>query len=217
MSSSSLHRANRRTIVTLAAAAAAALVLTACSATDEPTTARPSSSEAPPTEQSQAEDERQLLADLGLEGLDVREVIDSLDALPIADRSTILMASVRPNELIISDDKQRETSLAMPEDEFYVSVAPYVDQTHDCYFHSLTTCKGELQNVDVRVVVTDKATGETLVDETRSTFDNGFMGFWLPRDIDASITIEYDGLSATSDLSTRKDDDATCVTTMQLA
>ncbi|MCB2412498.1 CueP family metal-binding protein [Demequina sp. TTPB684] len=209
-------RAAGRTIVTVAFGAAAALILTACSSSDEPTPAGPSAS---PTAQAQtqADPAAQLLAEHDLDGLDAREVIDSLDALPVAQRPTTLMASIRPNELLLSDDQARETALAMPADEFYVSLAPYVNQTHDCYFHSLTTCKGELQNVDVHVLVTDKATGEILVDETRTTFDNGFMGLWLPRDIDASITIEYDGKSATSDLSTSNDDDATCVTTMQLA
>jgi hypothetical protein len=214
MSRHSLHRAPGRTITAAALSVATALVLSACSAVDEPTRAAPTNSEAP---QATAQPQDQLLADQGLDGLDARAVIDSLDALPVAERSTTLMASIRPNELLLSDDQERETALAMPADEFYVSLAPYVEQTHECYFHSLTTCKGELQNVDVLVVVTDKATGEVLLDETRTTFDNGFTGLWLPRDIDASITIEYDGLSATSDLSTRTDDDATCVTTMQLA
>lgn len=203
-------RAHRRTITTIAIAAIAAVALSACS------TAEPTTSETQPASETAATDSS-LLTDHGLDGLSTREVIDSLDALPIADRPTDLMASVRPNALLVSDDQEREIALDMPADEFYVSIAPYVNDTHDCYFHSLTTCKGEMQNTDVNVVVTDKATGEVLLDETRTTFDNGFMGLWLPRDIDASITIEHDGLSATSDLSTRTDEDATCVTTMQLA
>lgn len=209
-------RAAGRTIITVALGAAAALVLTACSSSNEAAPASPSAS---PTvqAQTQADPAAQLLAEHDLDGLDAREVIDSLDALPVAQRPTTLMASIRPNELLLSDDQEREAALAMPADEFYVSLAPYIDQTHDCYFHSLTTCKGEMQNTDVQVLVTDKATGEVLIDETRTTFDNGFMGLWLPRDIDATITIKYDGKSATSDLSTSNDDDATCVTTMQLA
>lgn len=203
-------RAHRRTITTIAVAAIAAVALSACS------TAEPTTSETQPASETAAMDSS-LLTDHGLDGLSTREVIDSLDALPIADRPTDLMASVRPNALLVSDDQEREIALDMPADEFYVSIAPYVNDTHDCYFHSLTTCKGEMQNTEVNVVVTDKATGEVLLDETRTTFDNGFMGLWLPRDIDASITIEHDGLSATSDLSTRTDEDATCVTTMQLA
>ena len=98
-----------------------------------------------------------------------------------------------------------------------MSIAPYIDQTHDCYFHSLTTCTGEIQNSAVHVLATDSASGETLIDEPRTTFDNGFVGLWLPRGRDVTVTIEYEGRSATSDLSTSNEDDATCVTTMQLA
>ena len=194
-------------VVTLAVVAA--LFMAACTAVDQgtPNATADGGPVAPQTD---------MLADYGLAGFDARQVIDTLDAVAVADRSGTLMASVRPNELLVSDDQGRETSLAMPDDVFYVSVAPYVDQTHDCYFHSLTTCKGEIRNADVRVVVTDKATGETLIDETRTTFDNGFVGLWLPRNIDATITITYDGRSATTDLSTRTDEDATCVTTMRL-
>ncbi|MDP9822944.1 hypothetical protein J2S59_002753 [Nocardioides massiliensis] len=72
----------------------------------------------------------------------------------------------------------------MPEDRFYLAVAPYVDQTHECFYHSLTTCLGELDSADVRVKIVDEANDEVLVDEVRTTFDNGFLGFWLPRDIE---------------------------------
>ncbi|WP_281366691.1 CueP family metal-binding protein [Nocardioides massiliensis] len=79
---------------------------------------------------------------------------------------------------------RREVSLDVPEDRFYLAVAPYVDQTHECFYHSLTTCLGELDSADVRVKIVDEANDEVLVDEVRTTFDNGFLGFWLPRDIE---------------------------------
>ncbi|CAM3484165.1 CueP family metal-binding protein [Isoptericola cucumis] len=157
-----------------------------------------------------------MLAEHGLEGLDARQIIDRLDAMPVAERPTDLVASVRPNEVVVTDDQQHESSVPMTSDEFYVSVAPYVDQTHECYFHSLTTCLGELQNASVGVTVTDDATGEVLIDEARQTFDNGFVGLWLPRGIDATISIEHDGRAGTSRVSTGGDEDATCLTSLQL-
>lgn len=105
----------------------------------------------------------------------------------------------------------------MPADEFYVSFAPYVSRTHDCHFHSLTTCVGELQNAEVSVKITDDATGEVLVDDSLTTFDNGFVGLWLPRGIDATVTVEHDGKTASSPITTKGDDAATCVTTLHLA
>lgn len=157
-----------------------------------------------------------LLADYGLDGLDAREVIERLDTTALAERPTDLMASIRPNEIILAS-AEGEVALPMPTDEFYLSIAPYVSQTHECYFHSLTTCVGELQNADLQVTVTDDATGEDIVDTSLTTFDNGFAGVWLPRGIDATLTVEYDGKTATSPVTTKGDDSATCVTTLELA
>lgn len=157
----------------------------------------------------------ELVAEHGLAGLDAREVVERLDAMPVADRPSDLMASVRPDVLVLSDLGGREVELAMPKDEVYVSVAPYRAHTHDCHFHSLTTCEGELSDQPVTVRLTGPD-GEVLVDETRRTFDNGFVGLWVPRGIEATLTLEHEGRTATAAVSTRRDDDATCITTMHL-
>ncbi len=208
------HHANSgwisRSIGTLAVAAAAVLTLSACTAPAQTSTNVDGTNDVPVVGGV-------VLEDHGLAGLDAREIIDRLDTMPTDKRPDDLFVSIRPNELILTDAAQLETTLPMPDDQFYVSIAPYKDQTHDCYFHSLTTCTGEIQNADVAMLVTDADSGEILVDETLTTFDNGFVGLWLPRDIDVTVAIEYDGLSSTTDLSTSSDDDATCVTTMQLS
>jgi len=210
MSQHSTHHTAGRSGAAVALAIVAALVLSACTPASQATPDAAAVTENP---QQRAE----MMADYGLAGLDAQQVIDKLDALTLVNRPSTLMASVRPHELLLTDDQQREVALAIPEDTFYVSIAPYIDQTHDCYFHSLTTCTGEIQNSAVHVLATDSASGETLIDEPRTTFDNGFVGLWLPRGRDVTVTIEYEGRSATSDLSTSNEDDATCVTTMQLA
>jgi len=199
-----------RSISTLAVAVAAMLALSACTAPAQTPIGVDGADDVPLVSDA-------MLEDHGLAGLDAREIIDLLDSMPTAERPDDLVVSIRPHELILTDAAQRETTLPMPDDQFYVSIAPYKDQTHDCYFHSLTTCTGEIQNADVHMLVTDADSGEILIDETRTTFDNGFVGLWLPRDIDITVAIEYDGRSATTDLSTTSDDDATCVTTMQLS
>ncbi|WNM24865.1 CueP family metal-binding protein [Demequina capsici] len=204
------QRNTRRTparILTAALTLSAALMLAACSTADSdlPTIAVPGTAAADAA-----------MEELGLGGLDARQIIDELDATPLTDRSTAFTASIRPDELVITTADQTQVSLPMPDDAFYVSFAPYESSNHDCYYHSLTTCTGEMQGADVHMTVTDDSTGEVLVDETRTTFDNGFVGVWLPRDIDATVTIEHEGKSATQDVSTRNSDDATCVTTMQL-
>ena len=122
-----------------------------------------------------------------------------------------------PNEVLITDATEQETSVPIPEGDFYLSFSPYVNSSHECYFHSLTTCVGELQNAEVSVKITDDATGEVLVDDSLTTFDNGFVGLWLPRGIDATVTVEHDGKTASSPITTKGDDAATCVTTLHLA
>ena len=192
-------------------AAGAVLLLTGCSADPAPQAAGngvATASEAP------ASGVGARLAAYDLDGLPAEDVIDELDRLPVAERPADLMASVRVDQLVVSTG-QEEAALELPEDQFYLSVAPFVDQTHECFYHSLTTCKGELGGKDVEVTIVDDA-GEVLVDEQTTTYDNGFVGFWLPRDIDGTLTVSYGGRVGEVDFSTREDS-PTCVTTLQLA
>ncbi|MEJ1091702.1 CueP family metal-binding protein [Microbacterium istanbulense] len=205
------HRTTSRRpklIVVATATLVSALVLSGCATSPSP---EPASS----TAGGQSVDS-DFLAAHDLAGLDAAQVIERLDTMPLADRPVNLIASVQPDAIVLTDDQERETQLPMPEDEVYISVAPYRDQTHDCYFHSLTTCLGELANADVQVTLTDDD-GDVLVDEVRQTYDNGFVGLWVPRGIEATLTIEYEGQTGTAMISTMNEDDATCITTLQLA
>ncbi len=58
--------------------------------------------------------------------------------------------------------------------------------------------------------------GEVIVDEYITSLKNGFFEMWLPRDIEATMIIEYNGLSNISEISTYSGD-ATCVTTTKLS
>ncbi|QCY48268.1 hypothetical protein GcLGCM259_2561 [Glutamicibacter creatinolyticus] len=201
------HRtATGHTARVLGVLAVGALALNGCSSTPEP---------APTTSVQAADSTQQFLTAQGLDGLNTTQIIDRLDALPVSERSQSLIASVRPAGLVLMDDQQ-EVTLPMPEDKFYLSFAPYQQQTHDCHFHSLTTCLGEMQNSDVKVTVTDNKTGQKLVDESMQTFDNGFVGLWLPRGMEGTLTVEAQGKSGTTNISTVSDEDATCLTTLQL-
>jgi hypothetical protein len=192
----------------LVLAAAAVLALAGCSAT--PATNSPA---APPAASS-AQDP--LLAAYDLAGLEGREIVDRLDRTPVEDRQPDLLASVRPGELLLSDSgSDQPTAVDLPEGEFYLSIAPYVEQTHDCFFHSLTTCRGELAGEPVHVSITDRGTGEVLVDETTETFDNGFVGYWLPVGIDATVQVAHDGRVGTQHIATGPED-PTCLTTLRL-
>lgn len=149
-----------------------------------------------------------------LEALSAVEIIDTLEAVPVAERTMEYTASVRPDRVILSDGSS-ETAVEIPDDLFYLSVAPYVDQTHECFFHSLTTCRGELGGATLDVTVTAED-GEVLVDETVQAADNGFVGLWLPRGVQATIEVSDGERSATADIATGADD-PTCVTTLRMA
>ncbi|MFF2830219.1 CueP family metal-binding protein [Cellulosimicrobium cellulans] len=189
----------RRALPTLVAATA--LVLTGCSG-GSGGSAEPSALDA-------------LLDRHDLAGLSGQEVVDRLEGLETADRPTDLVASVRAAELVLADASY-ETTVPLPEDTFYLSVAPFVDETHECFYHSLTTCQGELADEPVSVTVVDAATGEVLVEEDTTLGANGFVGLWLPRDVDAELRVEHEGRVGTTTVSTGADD-PTCLTTLQLA
>lgn len=148
-----------------------------------------------------------------LDDLSTRELVDHLDALALDERPDF-MASVRYDELIIIGEDGEEHPLPIEDDSFYLSFAPYVDSSHDCFFHSLTTCVGEMQDEEIDVLITDDD-GTVLVDESMTTFANGFAGVWLPRDIEGEITVTHAEGTVTAPLSTHEDA-PTCVTTMQL-
>ena len=152
------------------------------------------------------------LSALGLEGAGAPEVVKGLETTS-ADRDAGIVGSVRYDHIVFNTPAGEHT-LQLPEGQFYVSIAPFVDQTHECYYHNLATCQGELVEEDLDVTITADD-GEVLVDETVKTYQNGFAGFWLPRDIEGTIEISYDGKSVTAPLATGPED-PTCVTTLQL-
>lgn len=180
--------------------------------TDAGTTATESPSDAS-AGPALTDDAAAFLAEHDLTGLGAADIVDRLDRLALEDRGD-LVASVRADEVILADGAA-EVAVPLPADRFYVAVAPYVDQTHECFFHSPTTCLGELGGEEVHVRVVDDA-GEVLADEELTTFANGFVGLWLPRDVEGTIEVTHDGRTGAAPFATT-DDGATCLTTLQLA
>lgn len=167
-------------------------------------------------EPAAATGDEDLLDEHGFADPDARKIIDQLEALPVAERPQDLMASVTATSLQLRDDSGREVDLPLPDDVFYLSVAPFVESTHECGFHSLTTCRGEMRNREVTVSVVDNSSGELLEEGTHTTHDNGFFGLWLPRGINAELTCTVEDLTGTAPISTQAEDDLTCLTSLQL-
>lgn len=141
---------------------------------------------------------------------DIKEMVHDYSVGDFED----ITASITSHELIVTDQNNKETTYDLPEDEFFVSIAPFETTTHECAIHSLTGCQGELVEVDFQVHIEDED-GNVVIDKTMTTFENGFIDLWLPRDKTFNVTIEHNGKVAESVISTFEGDN-TCITTMQL-
>lgn len=193
--------------IRIAVPLAAVLALSACSTPEVAETPRDSASTAAPSVAAGA-----LLGAHGLEGKSGAEVVEALDRLD-AQRPLPLAASVRYDEVLLSDGTT-EAALPLEGDQFYLSIAPYETTTHECYFHNLGSCQGELADVELRVRITTDS-GEVLVDEDATTYANGFVGFWIPKDLAGTVVVTKDGKRAESRFSSDAEG-PTCLTTLQL-
>lgn len=203
----------KRAVLVLSALVALSGV-SACSSNPAPTAAT-----GPAATDSAAESDGALPAEvitmldgIGVEGEDLRQAITDMDQLD-QSRPLPVQASVRTDEVIFSQDGQ-EVAVPIPGDEVYVSVAPFVSRTHDCFYHALGSCQGELVEEEVQVVITD-ADGTVLVDEAATTYANGFVGYWLPEGTTGTITITQGDLTGEVPLDTTSEG-PTCVTSLQL-
>lgn len=140
---------------------------------------------------------------------DIKEMVHAYSA----GNFEAVTASITSHQLIVTDSGKK-TTFDLPKDDFFVSIAPFIEQTHECAIHSLTGCQGELVAKDFDVRIQDEQ-GNVVIDETVTSLDNGFIDLWLPRDRTYQVNIKHDGKTVESKISTFKGDN-TCITTMQL-
>ncbi|CAI6076313.1 hypothetical protein PAECIP112173_02419 [Paenibacillus sp. JJ-100] len=124
-------------------------------------------------------------------------------------------ASINATHLIVTGQDKHTTTYNLPENEFFLSIAPYVEQTHPCAIHSLTGCQGEMRNEEFDVTIHDSEGNTLMKEEAIKSGENGFMDLWLPRDRTYLIRVVHDGRVAETQLSTYENND-TCITTMKL-
>lgn len=123
-------------------------------------------------------------------------------------------ASITSRQLIVTNSDESKDIYDLLEEDFFVSIAPYVDQTHPCADHSLTGCRGEMANEVFDIFIEDTK-GNVILDQAMKSQANGFVDLWLPRDHRYRVTIENGGRAHVSEISTFESDN-TCITTMQL-
>ncbi len=151
------------------------------------------------------------LESVGLDGMSGKDILTG-----VADGSIVVEGfglSVYDDELVVILEDTR-LSVDMPEDEFYLSVAPYIDTTHECAFHSATGCRGEMKQEEFFVEFID-LDDNVVISENMMSMSNGFIDLWLPRDIEGTLTITQGELSTSKVISTESGE-PTCETTMQL-
>lgn len=157
------------------------------------------------------EQEAQFLTQHGLADKTVEEMVNTIDTSPLA-QPLPYRSAVTPNELIIENNgKQYIYPL---QEKFYLSFAPFINKTHPCLIHSLSGCQAELANTTFNVKINDSE-GKSIIDQDMTSGSNGFVGVWLPRNINGTLEVTYNGKKAQTVIATHRNSQ-TCLTTLQL-
>lgn len=144
------------------------------------------------------------------EKIDVKKLVNQYSTGKFENET----ASITSHELIVTKGDGNEVSYKLPSDDFFLSIAPYMNETHPCAIHNLTGCQGEMVNKEFAVLIEDEE-GNIIVDEMMKSESNGFIDVWVPRDRKYNITIEHNDRKAETEISSFEGDD-TCITTMKL-
>jgi len=153
----------------------------------------------------------QMMQSSKVDDLNTEEIKDLVSRYSRQEISGNELAYIDSNVLTVVQEDGTSVEYALPEDEFFVSIAPYYEMTHPCATHYLTGCNSELKNEEFEILIKDLE-GNIILNETVTSGDNGFIDLWLPRDKEYTIQITHDGDTINSSLSTFNGDN-TCITT----
>lgn len=155
--------------------------------------------------------ESSFLAKNGLENKTTTQMVEYIDQLK-QDRPLLFSASITSTELKVSDGQEAHSYPLG--DKFYLAFAPYITHTHPCFNHNLSSCTGELKNTAFKVKIIDQS-GNVIVSNNMTSYQNGFIGVWLPRNITGTINVTYNGLTAVTPFATGAKNQ-TCLTNVKL-
>ncbi len=131
-----------------------------------------------------------------------------------------VMVKVTPNNIIASFPDGTRSSIPIPANKFFISIAPWVNFSHPCTDHVPTGCTGEMINEDMHLFIKDLETGQIINSGKVNTGNDGFIDVWLSSNSSYDINIHYRNnsgklMQAREQISTFKSD-RTCITSMQL-
>lgn len=153
----------------------------------------------------------QMMQSSKVDDLNTEEIKDLVSRYSRQEISGNELAYIDSNVLTVVQDDETSVEYALPEDEFFVSIAPYYEMTHPCATHYLRGCNSELKNEEFEILIKDME-GDIVLDKTLTSGANGFIDLWLPRDKKYTIQITQGGNTINSSLSTFNGDN-TCITT----
>lgn len=142
--------------------------------------------------------------------IDIKKLVNDYSVGHLTAQS----ASITSDQLIVTEKDLKENTYSLPKDVFFVSIAPYIQDTHECAIHNLTGCRGELVNEEFDIYIEDSE-GNIITNKKMKSLSNGFIDLWLPRNETYDVTIQYEGKKVESIISTFENDN-TCITTMKL-
>jgi hypothetical protein len=144
--------------------------------------------------------------------------IDGKTAMAIANKWHMdkidVVTFVTPDKVNFKFKDGETISILLPDDVMMVSIAPYINKTHTCATHYISSCDAELKNTNIKVTAVT-AGGKILIKKTMKTAPTGFLDLWLPRNQVIDITVSAKGKSATGRIFTNRDS-KTCETTLKL-
>jgi hypothetical protein len=130
------------------------------------------------------------------------------------DSNPKITSYITPQELIIKFPDGREVKKSLPADSMYVAIAPYINETHSCSTHYLSSCQAELTGKTFKLTIKDDKE-IVLFDGNVLSLKNGFFELWLPRNKTLKLHIEYNLTNCDGTITTNNNSN-TCITTMKL-
>lgn len=130
------------------------------------------------------------------------------------DSSPKITSHITQTEVIFDFPDGQTVTKKVPDSIFYLAVAPYINETHECELHYPSSCNGELAEKSFKVTAKDE-NGIVYFDGNIITLKHGFFEIWVPRNRNLTLTINYNNLTGEEKLSTNSDS-RTCITTIKL-
>lgn len=144
--------------------------------------------------------------------------VDGKKAMEIANKWRMkkidIVTFVTPDTVNFKFKDGETISIPVPNDMMIVSIAPYINKTHECATHYMSSCDAELKNEDMKITAAN-AGGKIFINKIMKTGPTGFLDLWLPRNQEITIVVSAKGKKATGKIYTYRNS-KTCETTLKL-